>query len=402
MSQATPRSLASSLPSVKSSTPRRQDETPWKERWEKLNEETRILKMKHQQALRDCEEARNMARVKEETISSLQRQIEALKSQLTRSFEAEFTPSLIRPKSEASEEERKRGGEELVVKEAKTVSRDLLRVLKNQRVVALRSRRYATMDSSSLSLTPRQAADLEFGCSMAERFAFQSGQVLKRQMAMSELREGKQKLFSSMDVMAEVRLREVAVRTEEHASPNVATLAVTCDLLDKLCLTAKENPRALKLLRRELLAAIFCDYSSRGERRQTGEQHTMMSSYSSSSDYDTLVPFFVQVKRIETSLATAEEELAQVHRLLSQSQKRQGLVKKAINVLYGRQQYSLAQLSFHLWVDRTLFQRSLTEFAFRAQQRSSNCYLMIKVMFQWMRFLSKSSHKSSDIEQEDK
>ena len=130
----------------------------------------------------------------------------------------------------------------MVVREVKTGSRDLLRMLKNQRVVAMRSRRYESMESSSLSLTPRQAADLEFGCGMAERVAFQSGQLLKGQIAMSErgeLKELKQKLFSSMDLMAQVRLREVAVKTDELKSPNVAKLAVTCDLLDKLCITAK-------------------------------------------------------------------------------------------------------------------------------------------------------------------
>jgi len=150
-------------------------------------------------------------------------------------------------------------------------------------------------------------------------------------------------------------------------------------------MTRQENSTALNLLRTELLSAIFSDYSPKETkaahqaRRMVEERESkIQSSYSACDDYGHLVPFFVQVKRLETSLIEAERDSSQLNKLLNQSNKRQTLVKKAINVLYGRQQFSLAQICFHLWVDTTTFQKTLTDFAYRNQQRSSNSYLMVK------------------------
>ena len=83
MFQVSPRRpLVSSLPTVKSSTPRTLEEATWREKWEKLYQETKLLKTNHQQALRDCEEARGRMLEKDQIIVSLQKQIDELKSQV--------------------------------------------------------------------------------------------------------------------------------------------------------------------------------------------------------------------------------------------------------------------------------------------------------------------------------
>ena len=114
--------------------------------------------------------------------------------------------------------------------------------------------------------------------------------------------------------------------TADEPSPNIARLAVACDLYDKLTLTSQTHYTALNALRAELYAAVFDGYeaparsqqgkgaaTARLERQRLHEQR-WSSALAVPDDYTALTPYFVQVRRLREALATSQEHNSQLRK----------------------------------------------------------------------------------------
>ena len=215
---------------------------------------------------------------------------------------------------------------ELVIKEERWGSK-LKGSLEYRRAVARRARRYTSLEVPVIALTPREATKASFDSHMSERVAFQAGRIVREQIISAnraELLEANAPMFGSMDLLVQVRLSQARVAEAGEAGPagqtgaavpNVARVALACDLLTQLADTSQANYVALHLLRQEMLTAIFEGYvpshrhpadasASPPSLQQEGKLRTLQPS---SSDFDSLTPYFVQVCHAENTAALSSD-----------------------------------------------------------------------------------------------
>ena len=243
----------------------------------------------------------------------------------------------------------------------------LISMLRRQRTVArmesANSAKYDSLEVPVLSLAPRVASLGVFRSHMSEKIAYQSGHLFKEQLKSvqrSELLNTNKKLFTSIDMLVQVRLKEIAVETEDLPQPNLRRLAAACDLLDKLTATSSVHYAALNALRTEFYAAVFDDYVPPAESSSlpSTQQHQQRTATTVSRDYESLTPFFVEVQRLRATLNNVQEHKERLVTHLNQGLGTAGAVEKvieAIDVLVGKPK--LLSISFKLWADMMFLAR---------------------------------------------
>jgi len=231
--------------------------------------------------------------------------------------------------------------------------------LEYQRIVARRSQKYTDLSAAPLSLTPREASRATFGTHMSERVAFQAGQVLKEQIKAQNRQDylnSNLRMFGSVDLLVQVKISEMTVEIGDAPRPNISRLATVCDLFDKVAATSEANYVALNLLRDELYGAIYEGY---GDEELAKLQRTapslkrarQLSSFQpfQAERYASATPFFVQVARLRTSLATAESQLAEALMHSGNKTRRMQLATHAVDKLARQLLDTLLAHAFYAW-----------------------------------------------------
>eukprot|EP00961_Rhodomonas_salina_P050290 675304-Rhodomonas_salina.1 len=212
----------------------------WQERCERLENERNDARLQATTAAEELAAFMDKWEDREEMVLELQQTIAALQSQLSQAFESSVSELPRIPKTLSRSSMVSSSSEFREPVEEEKSSNDLHNFLRYRRSIAQRHRKYENLEVPVLSLTPRQLSTASFDSHMSERFAFQAGQVLKNQIRNQQKSEfdRNKRLFGSIDLFVQVKLKEISQQTGPAAVPNTPRLAVACDLLDKLTATS--------------------------------------------------------------------------------------------------------------------------------------------------------------------
>lgn len=378
----------------------------WQERCERLENERNDARLQATTAAEELAAFMDKWEDREEMVLELQQTIAALQSQLSQAFESSVSELPRIPKTLSRSSMVSSSSEFREPVEEEKSSNDLHNFLRYRRSIAQRHRKYENLEVPVLSLTPRQLSTASFDSHMSERFAFQAGQVLKNQIRNQQKSEfdRNKRLFGSIDLFVQVKLKEISQQTGPAAVPNTPRLAVACDLLDKLTATSSVHYVALSALRQELMCAIFEGYSVDPASSPEAKKPLLQAVRPLCEDYSSHTPYFVQVARLKKALAEAQTELNIALLQSSNKLRRLQLTTNAVNRMASEIQLTLLRTTFSAWASQPLLLEHRGTLCQRARKPAAKTAFIFRILFAWYRavVVDKSDVFRKHVERESK